>query len=80
MKGSSIVKEVASAFIHSIICGIDTNYSATMIIFAALISGFVRQSLWSVRIMYEVGNTKFHGAEQALDTFKTLFPVLLIVI
>lgn len=41
MKGSSIVKEVASAFIHSIICGIDTNYSATMIIFAALISGFV---------------------------------------
>lgn len=60
MKGDSIVEEIASAFIHFIICDIDSNYSATMIIFAALISDFVRESVWSVRIMYYVGNTKFH--------------------
>lgn len=55
-KGGFIAEEIASAFITFIICGIDINDSAT----AALISDFVRESVWSVRITYYVGNTKFH--------------------
>ena len=49
MKGDSKVEEIATTFVHIIIFGTGLHHSDIMVIFVALISEFVRKSMWLAR-------------------------------